>query len=112
MEHSFLNLLGSALVPELGADIAAGTSCHIQRILIPVAAVRAFPFQLAVLSSHDLNLAFITAVLAVIALCVQLRIHNVVINKADHLKNCRNIVLHIRNFHVADCSACGKRLEL
>ena len=40
MQHSLLDLLRPSLVPELGSDIAAGTSRHVQLVLIPVAAVR------------------------------------------------------------------------
>ena len=68
MQHSVFDFLRPTLVPELGSDVAAGTSCHEQLILVAVAAVRAFPDQLAGIVSDDLDLAVITAHLAVVAL--------------------------------------------
>ena len=47
MEHPFLDFLGPALVPELSSDVAAGSPGHIQLVLVPVAALGAFPHQLA-----------------------------------------------------------------
>ena len=68
MEHPFLDFLGPALVPELSSDVAAGSPGHIQLVLVPVAALGAFPHQLAALIRHDLNLAVKSALLAEIAL--------------------------------------------
>jgi len=48
MEHSFLYFLGSALIPILRADVAAGASCHVHLVLIVVAALRTGPHKLAV----------------------------------------------------------------
>ena len=62
MHHALFDLLRPSLIPELGSDIAAGSSCYIHLILITVSAVRAFPDQLAVLVVHDLDLSVITAV--------------------------------------------------
>ncbi len=112
MQYSLFDFLSTALVPELSSDVAACPSCHIQGVFIPVSAVRALPDELSVLCGHDLDLSVITACLAVITLCVQLRIHDIVINVADHLKNCRNVVLHIRYFHIADGASGRQRLEL
>ena len=53
MKHSFLDLLRAALVPELGADIAAGPAGHVHAVLVGVAALGAFPDQLAVWVKND-----------------------------------------------------------
>ena len=42
MQHPVLDLLGAALVPELGADVAAGPPGHIHLVLVGVAAPGAF----------------------------------------------------------------------
>ena len=61
---------------------------------------------------NDLNFAGITAFLAIVALSVQLRVHDVVIDKAHDLNDSRDVVLHVGNLHIADRSAGGKCLEL
>ena len=48
MEDPVPDLLGSALVPKLGADITAGAAGYVHLALIPVAALGAGPDQLAV----------------------------------------------------------------
>ena len=48
MQNSFLDLLGSALIPVLSTDIAAGTSCNVHLALVAIAAIRAFPNELTV----------------------------------------------------------------
>jgi hypothetical protein len=44
MQHAVFNFLRAALIPELRADIAAGTAGNVQLCLIAVAAFRAFPY--------------------------------------------------------------------
>ena len=56
MQHSILDLGGAALIPELGADVAAGAAGNVHLVLIRVAAVRAAPDELAVVLD-DLDLA-------------------------------------------------------
>jgi hypothetical protein len=70
MQYSILNLLGSALVPELGADIAAGSSGNRQLLLILISAVGATPLELSVAVLHNLNLSVITAGTAIVGLGV------------------------------------------
>ena len=43
MKDPVTNFLGAALVPELGADVAAGTAGHIHFALVGVAAFGASP---------------------------------------------------------------------
>ena len=69
VQYPFLDLLCSALIPELRSDITAGTSCHVQGVLIGVTAVGATPYQLAVLILHQ-NLSVVATRLAIVALGV------------------------------------------
>ena len=48
MQYAVLDLLCAALVPVLGADVAAGSAGYVHFILVGIAALRAFPDQLAV----------------------------------------------------------------
>ena len=56
MQHALFDFLGSALIPELGSDVAAGSSGHVHFILITVAAIRALPYKFSVFF-HNLNLS-------------------------------------------------------
>lgn len=112
MKHALLNLLGSPLIPELGSNITAGTTGHIHLILVCVAAVGTLPDELAVLVLLNLNLPVIAAHLAVVALGIQLRIHNIVIDKAHDRENSLQVILHIGNLHIGNGSAGRKCLEL
>ena len=84
MQHAVLDLGGAALVPELGADVAAGAAGNVQLVLVAVVALGALPNQLAVLL-HDLDLAVVAADLTVIALGVQLGVHDVLVDKLHDL---------------------------
>ncbi len=66
--------------------------------------VRAFPDQLSILIFFNLDLSVISTAFTVVTLCIQLCIHNVIVNILHNRKYCRNIVLHIRYFDVTDCS--------
>ena len=111
MQHPVADFLGSSLVPELSSYISAGTPCHIHFALVGVSAARAAPDKLSAFF-NNLNFAVPSAHLAIVAFCIKLRIDYVLINKLHNLKNRFNIVLHIGNFHIADCAAGRKRLEL
>ena len=84
MQDPVTNLLGTALVPELGADVAAGPPGHIHLVLVGVAALGAAPDELAVLL-HDLDLTVPAADLAIVALGVQLGVDDVVVDELHHL---------------------------
>ena len=64
MQHSVFDLLGSSLVPVLGADVAAGSAGHIHLALVGVAAVGADPNELSVVFL-DLDLTVEATLLAV-----------------------------------------------
>ena len=111
MEHAVLDLGGAALVPELGADVAAGTAGHIQLVLVTVVALGALPDQLAVFLD-DADLAVVTADLAVVALGVQFSIHDVFVDELHDLDDGFQVILHVGHFHVADGAARAELLEL
>ena len=111
MQHSVLDLGGSALVPELGADVAAGAAGDVQLVLVAIVALGAFPDQLAVLG-HDLDLAVVAADLAVVTLGVQLGVHDVLVDELHDLDNGLEVVLHVGHLHIADGTARGELLEV
>ena len=111
MQHSILDLGSPALIPELGADVAAGAAGDIQLVLVAVVALRALPHQLAVLL-YDLDLAIVAADLAVVTLGVQLGVHDVLIDELHDLDDGLEVVLHVGHLHIADGAAGGEVLEL
>ena len=52
MQYAVLNFCGTALVPELGADVAAGAAGNVQLVLVTVVVLGERPNQLAVLSFY------------------------------------------------------------
>ena len=59
MQYAVFDLLGTTLIPELGADVAAGPSGDAHFVLVAIAAVRAFPDELAAFVFDDLDLSII-----------------------------------------------------
>ena len=111
MQNPILDLLGTALVPVLGADVAAGSSCHVHFALVGIAALGADPDELTVGVLLNGDLTVIAALLTVVRLGVQLGIHDIIIDKLNDGDDCRKIFLHIRNFYVTDSSSGGQWLE-
>ena len=111
MQHSILDLGGAALIPELGADVAAGAAGDIQLVLVAVVALGALPHQLAVLL-YNLDLAIVAADLAVVTLGVQFGVHDVLIDELHDLDDGLEVVLHVGHLHIADGTARGQLLEL
>ena len=112
MQHPILYLLCSSLIPKLRSDITAGSSCNGKLFLIRIPAVRAAPLELAVAVFDNLNLSVKAAGTAVIGLGIQLRIHDVLIDKLHKTQYRRNVVLEIRYLHIANCAARRKLLEI
>ena len=112
MHNPLFNLLGSSLVPELGSDVAAGSSGHVHLVLVFVAAVRTYPDEFAMFVALDLDFSVVAADLTVIALGIELCVHDIVINVFHDCQNRLDVVLHIRHFHIADSSSRGQFLEL
>ena len=73
--------------------------------------MRALPHQLAVVL-HNLDLTVEAALLAVIALGVQLRVHDVVVNVLHDADDGLEVVLHVGHLDVGDGTARGQALEL
>ncbi len=111
MQDAVFDFLRAALVPELRSNVAAGAAGDVQLVLVAVAAIRAFPYELAIVLD-DLDLAVVAAFLAVVGLGVQLGVHDVVIDVLHHAQDCLQVVLHVGNFDVADGAAGGQALEL
>ena len=108
MHHSVTNLLRAPLVPEITSDVSAGASRDIHFVLVTITTVRTFPYKsMCCFILHDLDLAVIAADLTVIGFGVQLSIHDIVIDELHYTENCRNVVLHVRHFHIADGTAWG-----
>ena len=105
MKHPFFYLLRPALIPEQCADISAGSAGNVHLILIPVFAVRTFPDKLSVIILYYLYLTAVSAALTVIALCIKLRIHYIIINITYYLHYSRNVLLHIRHLNIGNCSS-------
>jgi hypothetical protein len=112
MQYAVLNFLCTSLVPELGADVSAGSSCYGHLMLIAVAAVRAFPYELAAVVFHNFDFTIVAADFAVVALRIEFSVHNVVINVLHNSEDGRNVILHVRHFYVADSAAWGQSLEV
>ena len=110
MQDPVLDLLGTALIPVLGADITAGTSCHVHLALVGVAALGADPDQLVVILLN-FDLSIVAADLSVVTLGVQLRVHDVVVNELHNFQHGVDVVLHIGHLHIADGPAGGQLLE-
>ena len=111
MHYALSYLLCSALVPELCSDIAAGSSRNVELILVVVAALGAYPYEL-VISLFDLDLTVVTAYLAVVGLGVELGIHDVVVDELHDIHNRIDVLLHVRNLDVRDGAAGRESLEL
>ena len=112
MQYAVFDLLGTALIPELGADVTAGPSGNAHFVLVAIAAVRAFPDELAVFVFDDLDLSIIAADHAVVALGIQLCVHDIFIDVLHDGENGRDIRLHVRDFDVGDRTARGELLEI
>ena len=110
MQHAVADLLGSTLVPELGTDVAARTTSDVHFLLVAVAAVGALPHQLAIVL-NNLDLAIVAAHLAVVALGVELGVHDVVVDVLHHANDSLEVVLHVGNLDVGDSTARRKLLE-
>lgn len=112
MLHTVTYLLRPSLIPELRPDIPTGTTRNGHLGLVAIAAVRAFPDQLSAVICYDSDFTVIAATFTVIALGVQFCIHNVIVDMLHDRKDCRNILLHVRHFHVTDRAARRKLLKL
>ena len=112
VQNAVFNLFRTTLVPELRTNVAAGSARNIKLALIAIGAAWALPYQLTIGIFDNLDLAIIGALLAVVALRIELGIHDVIVNETHHANDRLQIVLHIGNLDVGDSSARRKALEL
>lgn len=108
MGDACLDLLGLAHIPELLAQVAAGSADDIHLPLVLIVANWAFP--LAVIIDDDL--AIETADVAVVALGVELGVLDVVVNELHDLLQGLQVLTHIGDLRIGDAAAAGDGLEL
>ena len=111
VQHPVSNFRCAPLIPELGSDITACAAGYIHFRLVAVSTLRTFPNQLSVFfDNHDFTV--VSAHLAIVALGVQLGVHDVVVDVLDNAEDCRDVVLHIGHLDIGDCSAGRECLKL
>lgn len=79
-------------------------------VLVFVAAFRTTPDKFAVFLDN-FDFAVVSAFFAQVRFCVQFGIQNRVVDMLNYGEYCRDIVLHVRYFNIADCSAGGESLK-
>ena len=111
VEHAVADLLGASLVPPLGYDVSARASRHVHLLLIAVTTLWTLPDELAVVFLDE-NLSIEAAFVTVVRLRVELRIHDVIVDVADDVQHCVDIVRHVRDLNVGNLTAGTELLEL
>lgn len=112
VKDSVFDFLGTALVPELGTDVATGSSGYAHFVLVSVTAVWTFPYEFAAFVFYDLDFSIVAAFHAVVALCIEFCVHDIFIDVFHDGEDGGDIGLHIRDFDVGDGSARGESLEV
>lgn len=110
VQDAVSDFLRPALIPELCTDVAASPACHVYLVLIAVSAFWAFPDEFA-LVLHVFDLSIEAAHLAVIALGVELGVHDMVVDELNHGDYRWYVVLHIGDLYVTYGSTGRKGLE-
>ena len=101
MKDSGFDFFCFSYIPEVFAKLTAGTSCDIHFLLIFVVALWTFPFKIIV----DGDFAIVAADLAVIGFCIEFRILDIVIDEFYNLLQSFEVISHIWNFNIGNCSA-------
>ena len=96
MKHSCFDLPGLAHIPEVLSKITAGSSGYVHLVVILVATLWTFPLAFVV----DDDLTVVSAYMAVIRLCVELCLLDVVVDISDNLSQSIQIVAHVRYLDV------------
>ena len=107
MQHSLPNLLRSSLIPELRSDVATGSSCNKQLVLIMISAVWALPNQFTIVTGLNLNLSVISTYFTIVTLGIELRINRVVVDKSHDGQNRFGIVLKVWYLNITDGTTLG-----
>lgn len=108
MQYSCLDFLSLTHVPEVLAEVAAGTACYVHFALVLIVADGALPFVVVV---YD-NFAVEAANVAVIRFGVEFGVLDIVVDKAHDVLHRSKVLAHIGNFDVRDCTARRNFLEL
>ena len=112
MQNALFNFLSASLIPVLCSDVATCSAGNIHFCLVCVSAVWTLPDQFSVSICDNANFASVTAFLATVGFCIQLRIHYVFVNVLEQSDYSRNIVFHIWNFDITYSATRRKFLEL
>ena len=107
MQNSALNLFRLSRIPKIFAEITASTSCNIQFTVVFIMTLRTFPFHIVI--NHNLTVK--AAFLAIVRLCIKFAVLNVIINIFHKRFKCRQVILHIRYFHIRNRTAERNILE-
>ena len=102
--------MSSSLIPKVGSDVTASSPSYIHFALVTVSTNRAFPYKLSIVFNH-FYLSIKTTDMTIIAARIKLGIHDVVVNITNDRENRRDVMGHIRHFHIADCTARTECLE-
>ena len=93
MQYAGSDFLGLTYVPEVFAEVTAGTAGNVHLCVVLVTASGAFP--LAVLVNDYLTVK--AALVAVVTLGVELCVLNVVIDELNDFRKSLEVMTHIRN---------------
>ena len=96
MQHPCFNFLCFAYIPEIFAQVTAGSAGYVHFCMVFVVASRTFPLVAFI----DNNFPVKSANLAIVALGVELSVLNVVVNKPNYVLNGLGVMAHVGNFHI------------
>lgn len=96
MQYASLDFLGLSLVPEIFTQITAGPARDVHFLMIFIVAIGALPLIIIV---ND-NLAVPPADMAIVALGIEFRILNVVVDETYDLLHRFQVVLHVRDLDI------------
>jgi len=108
MQYSCFDFFCFTNVPEIFAQITAGSSRYIHFCVVFVVARGAFPLVIIVDNDFAVKAANVTVVTLGIKLCIL----NVIVDKLDNFFYCLFVVAHVRDFYIRNRSAGGNLLEL
>ncbi len=96
MEYSGSKLLSLSYIPEVLSKVSAGSSGYIHLGMILVAALWTFPLAFIV---YD-YLSVVSAYMAVVRLCVELCILDIIVDIPYNLSKGVKVISHIWNFYI------------
>ena len=108
MQYSGFDFLGFAHIPEVFAQITAGTTNNSHLGVVLIVASGAFPLIIIVNGDFAIKAAH----MAVVGFGIKFSVLNIVIDEFDNLFQGFGIVTHIGNFYIGNSAAGGNLLEL